>query len=93
MQNAKETFSVIDDNKKHPQRTRDITHAWISWLTLLSNPNQILSELSKKDYNLVILDMNLKRDQYRNEGILLARKDQRSQTWNIRCYDNGLRRY
>ena len=39
-------------------------------VTLLSNPNQITSELRKKDYNLVILDMNFSAGvNTGNEGI------------------------
>ncbi len=39
-------------------------------VTLLSNPNQILRELSKKDYNLVVLDMNFSAGiNTGNEGI------------------------
>jgi DNA-binding NtrC family response regulator len=39
-------------------------------VTCLSNPNQILNELAKKEYNLVILDMNFKAGvNTGNEGI------------------------
>ena len=61
---------VIDDNKSILSALEILLIPEFHEVTLLSNPNQILSELSKKDYNLVILDMNFKAGvNSGNEGI------------------------
>jgi DNA-binding NtrC family response regulator len=49
---------VVDDNKSILSALEILLIPEFGEVTLLSNPNQILSELRKKDYNLVILDMN-----------------------------------
>jgi DNA-binding NtrC family response regulator len=70
MQNAKGNILVIDDNKSILSALEILLMPEFHEVTLQSNPNQILSELSKKDYNLVILDMNFKAGiNTGNEGI------------------------
>jgi len=58
MQNQKGNILVIDDNKSILSALEILLMPEFNEVTLLSNPNQILTELSKKEYNLVILDMN-----------------------------------
>ena len=55
----RETYLSVDDNKSILSAL-EILAAFLNLVKshALSNPNQILSELRKKDYNLVILDMN-----------------------------------
>jgi DNA-binding NtrC family response regulator len=60
MQNQKGNILVIDDNKSILSALEILLVPEFHEVTLLSNPNQILSELSRRDYNLVILDMNFK---------------------------------
>lgn len=60
MQNQKGNILVIDDNKSILSALEILLMPDFHEVTLLSNPNQIISELSAKDYNLVILDMNFK---------------------------------
>lgn len=70
MQNQKGCILVIDDNKSILSALEILLIPEFHEVTLLSNPNQILNELSKKDYNLVILDMNFKAGvNTGNEGI------------------------
>jgi DNA-binding NtrC family response regulator len=70
MQNQKGNILVIDDNKSILSALEILLMPEFNEVTLLSNPNQILLELSKKDYNLVILDMNFKAGvNTGNEGI------------------------
>lgn len=70
MQNQKGNILIIDDNKSILSALEILLMPEFHDVTLLSNPNQILSELSKKDYNLVILDMNFKAGvNTGNEGI------------------------
>lgn len=70
MQNYKGSILVIDDNKSILSALEILLIPEFHEVTLLSNPNQILNELSKKDYNLVILDMNFKAGvNTGNEGI------------------------
>lgn len=70
MQNTKGNILVIDDNKSILSALEILLMPEFHEVTLLSNPNQILNELSKKDYNLVILDMNFKAGvNTGNEGI------------------------
>jgi DNA-binding NtrC family response regulator len=70
MQNHKGNILVIDDNKSILSALEILLLPEFHEITLLSNPNQILTELSKKDYNLVILDMNFKAGvNTGNEGI------------------------
>jgi DNA-binding NtrC family response regulator len=60
MHNQKDDILVIDDNKSILSALEILLTPEFHEVTLLSNPNQILNELSKKEYNLVILDMNFK---------------------------------
>src|SRR5512133_3981692 len=70
MQNQKGNIIVIDDNKSILSALEILLMPEFHEVTLLSNPNLILSELKKKDYNLVILDMNFKAGiNTGNEGI------------------------
>jgi DNA-binding NtrC family response regulator len=70
MQNQKGNILAIDDNKSILSALEILLMPEFHEVTLLSNPNQILNELSKKDYNLVILDMNFKAGiNTGNEGI------------------------
>ena len=70
MQNYKGSILVIDDNKSILSALEILLIPEFHEVTLLSNPNQILNELSRKDYNLVILDMNFKAGvNTGNEGI------------------------
>jgi DNA-binding NtrC family response regulator len=49
---------VIDDNKSILSTLEILLSPLFQTVTILSNPNLIPAELKKKDYNLVILDMN-----------------------------------
>jgi DNA-binding NtrC family response regulator len=70
MQNHKGNILIIDDNKSILSALEILLMPEFNEVTLLPNPNQILNELSKKDYNLVILDMNFKAGvNTGNEGI------------------------
>jgi DNA-binding NtrC family response regulator len=70
MQNQKGNILVIDDNRSILSTLEILLAPEFKLVTLISNPNQILSELSKKDYNLVVLDMNFKAGvNSGNEGI------------------------
>ena len=70
MQKHKGNILVIDDNKSILSAIEILLMPEFNEVALLSNPNQILSELSKKDFNLVILDMNFKAGvNTGNEGI------------------------
>jgi DNA-binding NtrC family response regulator len=70
MQNQKGSILVIDDNKSILSALEILLIPEFYEVTLLSNPNQIINELSRKDYNLVILDMNFKAGvNTGNEGI------------------------
>jgi len=61
---------VVDDNKSILSALEILLIPEFSDVTLISNPNQLLSELRKKDYNLVILDMNFNAGvKTGNEGI------------------------
>ena len=70
MQNKKGNILVIDDNKSILTALEILLVQEFNDVTLLSNPNQILRELSKKEYNLVVLDMNFSAGiNTGNEGI------------------------
>ena len=61
---------VVDDNKSILSTLDILLTPEFGDVTLLSNPNQILSQLRKEDYNLVILDMNFSAGiNTGNEGI------------------------
>jgi len=70
MQIRKGNILVIDDNKSILSALEILLTPEFHEVTLLSNPNQITTELRKKDYNLVILDMNFSAGvNTGNEGI------------------------
>jgi DNA-binding NtrC family response regulator len=61
---------IVDDNKSILSALEILLAREFKEVTLLSSPNSILSELKKKDYNLVILDMNFRAGvNTGNEGI------------------------
>jgi DNA-binding NtrC family response regulator len=60
MQVQKGNILVIDDNKSILSTLEILLSPVFQIVTSLSNPNQIPSELRRKDYNLVVLDMNFK---------------------------------
>ncbi len=61
---------VVDDNKSILSTLDILLTPEFGDVTLLSNTNQILSQLRKEDYNLVILDMNFSAGiNTGNEGI------------------------
>ena len=66
----KASILVIDDNKSILSALEILLIPEFGDVTLISNPNQILQELRKKEYNLVILDMNFTAGiKSGNEGI------------------------
>jgi DNA-binding NtrC family response regulator len=70
MSNQKGNILIVDDNKSILSALEILLMPEFNEVTSLTNPNQILNELSKKDYNLVILDMNFKSGvNTGNEGI------------------------
>ena len=61
---------IVDDNKSILSTLEILLMPEFQTVTCLTNPNQILSELRKRDYNLVILDMNFSAGiNTGNEGI------------------------
>ncbi len=69
MQN-KGNILAVDDNKSILSALEILLAPEFNKVTLLSNPNQILTELQKTEYNLVILDMNFNAGvNTGNEGI------------------------
>lgn len=70
MQIQKGNILVVDDNKSILSTLEILLSPEFQTVTTLSNPNQIPTELRKKDYNLVILDMNFQAGvNTGNEGI------------------------
>jgi DNA-binding NtrC family response regulator len=66
----KGSILIVDDNKSILSALDILLTPEYGEVTLISNPNQIRSELRKKDYNLVILDMNFQAGvNTGNEGI------------------------
>lgn len=55
-----ENILIVDDNKSILSALEILLATQFGRITCVSNPNLILSELSKTEYNLVILDMNFK---------------------------------
>ena len=53
-----ENILIVDDNKSILSTLEILLTPEFQTVTTLSNPNLILTELKKRDYNLVILDMN-----------------------------------
>lgn len=61
---------IVDDNKSILSALDILLSPVFQKITALSNPNALLSELNKCDYNLVLLDMNFKAGiNSGNEGI------------------------
>jgi DNA-binding NtrC family response regulator len=58
MSSNKGNILIVDDNKSILTSLEILLIPEFSSVRPVANPNQILSELRKKDYNLVILDMN-----------------------------------
>lgn len=70
MQNQKGNILIIDDNKSILSTLEILLSPVFQTVTTLTNPNLISAELRKKDYNLVILDMNFQAGvNSGNEGI------------------------
>lgn len=70
MQVQKGNILVVDDNKSILSALEILLSAEFQTVTTLANPNQIPAELKKRDYNLVILDMNFNAGiNTGNEGI------------------------
>ncbi len=66
----KASILVVDDNRSILSALEILLVPEFGEVTLISNPNQLLNELRKKDYNLVILDMNFTAGiKSGNEGI------------------------
>lgn len=66
----KGTVLIIDDNKSILSALEILLTPEFREVTLLSSPNNILSELKSKEYNLVLLDMNFSAGvNTGNEGI------------------------
>jgi DNA-binding NtrC family response regulator len=70
MQNQKGIILIVDDNKSILSTLEILLSHEFQTVVTISNPNQIPTELRKKDYNLVILDMNFQAGvNTGNEGI------------------------
>jgi DNA-binding NtrC family response regulator len=70
MPGNKGNILIVDDNKSILSTLEILLSPVFQTVTALSNPNQISAELGKRDYNLVILDMNFKAGvNTGNEGI------------------------
>jgi DNA-binding NtrC family response regulator len=66
---------IVDDNKSILSALEILLSAEFRKISSLSNPNQILSELGKSDYNLVLLDMNFRAGiNTGNEGLYWIRR-------------------
>jgi DNA-binding NtrC family response regulator len=67
---AKGNILIVDDNKSILSALEILLTSEFQTVTTLSDPNQIPTELRKKDYNLVVLDMNFNAGiNTGNEGI------------------------
>lgn len=67
---AKGNILIVDDNKSILSALEILLSPEFQTVTTLSDPNQIPTELRKKEYNLVILDMNFNAGiNTGNEGI------------------------
>src|SRR5512133_1749905 len=70
MQGQKGNILIVDDNKSILSALEILLTPEFGEVTAFANPNQIPSELRKKEYNLVILDMNFSAGiNTGNEGI------------------------
>lgn len=67
---AKGNLLIVDDNKSILSALEILLSPEFQTVTTLSDPNQIPSEVRKRDYNLVVLDMNFNAGiNTGNEGI------------------------
>lgn len=67
---AKGNLLIVDDNKSILSALEILLATEFQTVTTLSDPNQIPTELRKRDYNLVVLDMNFNAGiNTGNEGI------------------------
>ena len=70
MQPQKGNILIVDDNKSILSTLEILLSPEFQSVTTLSNPNLIPSELKKREYNIVILDMNFSAGRNTgNEGI------------------------
>ena len=70
MHDSRGNILIVDDNKSILSTLEILLSPEFQTVTTLSNPNLILTELRKRDYNLVILDMNFSAGvNTGNEGI------------------------
>jgi DNA-binding NtrC family response regulator len=70
MQPQKGNILIVDDNKSILSTLEILLSPEFQSVTILSNPNLIPSELKKREYNIVILDMNFSAGRNTgNEGI------------------------
>ena len=75
MQIQKGNILIVDDNKSILSALEILLTPVFGEITSISNPNLIPSELKKKDYNLVVLDMNFSAGvNTGNEGIFWLNK-------------------
>jgi DNA-binding NtrC family response regulator len=69
----KGTILIVDDNKSILSALEILLTPEFGEVVSISNPNLIPAELKKRDYNLVILDMNFKAGiKYRERRDFLA---------------------
>jgi len=67
---TKGNILIVDDNKSILSALEILLSSVFQSITTISNPNQLLTELRKGDFNLVLLDMNFKAGiNTGNEGI------------------------
>jgi DNA-binding NtrC family response regulator len=77
MQEQQGSILVVDDNKSILSALDILLSREFRHVTLISNPNQIMSQLKKEEYNLVILDMNFSAGvNTGNEGIYWLKRIQ-----------------
>jgi len=75
MQTTKCNILIVDDNKSILSALEILLTPVFGEVTSISNPNQIATELKKKNYNLVVLDMNFSAGvNTGNEGIFWLNK-------------------
>jgi DNA-binding NtrC family response regulator len=75
MQTTKVNILIVDDNKSILSALEILLTPAFGEVTSISNPNQIAAELKKRDYNLVVLDMNFSAGvNTGNEGIYWLNK-------------------
>ena len=75
MQVQNSSILIVDDNKSILSALDILLSPVFETVTMLSGTNQILSELRRKEYNLVILDMNFRAGvNTGNEGLFWLEK-------------------